>query len=401
MFSETPAASLTEANFNAALKFIMLKVGPSAKCSKTMHKIFQSAACGFAGLEIQQGKGFSDSGLMTGIRCHKETKWSDHLDAFNRHVDLLFSDHLSPFKSELPIWLTPGFIRQRTLKGAQYDRTKDALWVSFETLSRVIKCVYLPKYNKVVPPTKKLPSGEAWLEAFERFRKALWFSENPSGSSNNIDDGDDANTQPAEPDVEHVEPEDDNHDNDNAGGETNDLSALDALIVPEGYIPKYLLAFLLLGPCSLEPNAAWNITSLEVARSNKVVQLPSSAPRERPSSSATDPSPSPSPSSSVTPEAKPCSRANIADIKKELNSKKRTRDATSAQEVAALERSNTIMEQKNEILKKRDAHKAILATIQIKKEGLRWAEDLEMDQAVIKQLKLELFELCKACNVVV
>ncbi len=88
IFEETPASSLTEANYRAAMNFAMQRMNPGTKRSKKWLSFFQSAACAKAGFEVQRGLGYSDAGVVTGIRCTKETKWSDHSDAFSRHVNL-------------------------------------------------------------------------------------------------------------------------------------------------------------------------------------------------------------------------------------------------------------------------------------------------------------------------
>ena len=71
------------------------------------------------------------------------------------------------------------------MRGASFDPLKPGLWKLFEKVSREVRCVYLPKYNKLVPATEKLPSGTAWLEALERLRKALWLYEKQSSSNDN------------------------------------------------------------------------------------------------------------------------------------------------------------------------------------------------------------------------
>jgi len=398
MFSEAPSATLIEVNYAAALAFVMEKLSLAKKESKQVHSVLQSAACARAGCEVQQGLGHSNSGEMSGIRCHTDTKWSNHHAAFLRHVKLLFRDTLSPYRSRLPSWLNDQFVTQRTLRGALFDPTKPGLWKTFEKASRVVKCVYLPKYNMLVPATEKLPSGEAWLEALERFRKALWLHEKQSPSNENeADDNNDDNTETTQTAEDAVAAEDAEDAAAAEAVDVNDLDTLNALIVPEAYVPKYLLAFILLGPFSLEPNPAWNITSLAVGKSKKV--LPSSVPVERPSS--TPDAVVLSPTTFVTPDGniKPLSRADISEIRKEMTGKKkRERDGSSAHEVAALERSNTIMEAKNVILADKNKARAKRDAIELKKEGIRMAIDLQMDEAVIRKLKMEVFEMIQNTN---
>ena len=273
-----------------------------------------------------------------------------------------------------------------------------------------MRCVYLPKYNKLVPATEKLPSGTAWLEALERFRKALWLHEKlleKQSPSNDNEDEDDTvdNTESTQPADDAVAAEDAPEEavdvNVNAVDvNVNDLDTLNALSIPKAYVPKYLLAFILLGPFSLEPNPAWNITSLAVGKSKKV--LPSAGPVERPTSTPTVPSSTPeavvlSPANFVTPDGtnvKPLSRADFKAMKQEITGKKkREREASSALEVAALERSNTIMEQKNVLFAERNKARAKKDAIELKEKGIRMAVDLDMDPAVILKLKTELFEM--------
>ena len=105
MFSEAPAATLVEANYTAALAFVMEKLILAKKESKQVHSVLQAAACSCAGCELQQGLGFSNGGDPTGIRCHKDKKWNDHHAAFGRQVKLLFRETLSPYRGRLPSWL--------------------------------------------------------------------------------------------------------------------------------------------------------------------------------------------------------------------------------------------------------------------------------------------------------
>jgi len=265
-----------------------------------------------------------------------------------------------------------------------------------------VRCVYLPKYNKLVPATEKLPSGTAWLEALERFRKALWLHEKQSSSNENEDEDDTVdNTESTQPADDAVAAEEAVDVVVNAADvNVNDLDTINALSIPKAYVPKYLLAFILLGPFSLEPNPAWNITSLAVGKSKKV--LPSAGPVERPTSTPTVPSSTPeavvlSPSNFVTPDStnvKPLSRADFNAMKQEITGKKRReREASSALEVAALERSNTIMEQKNVLFAERNKARATKDAIELKEKGIRMAVDLDMDPAVILKLKTELFEM--------
>lgn len=400
MFEETPASSLMEANYRAAMDFLMQRMNPGTKRSKKWLSFFQSVACAKAGFEVQQGLGYSDAGVTTGMRCTKETKWSDHFDAFSRHVNLLFTDTLSPYKKDLPSWLTAQFIMQRTLNGAPFDRTKMTLWKSFELINRVVRNTYLPYYNKLVPD--KLPSGKAWLEFFEKFRRTLFFADRKAGPTKDTAEEDtaaevDTNTQVPEEEAAH----DDDTDDDATGRDLPvvDTADPDNLVVPEDYLSSYLLAFLELGPCSLEPNAAWNINSLEVAKSKKVVQLPSSTPLERTSTTYQQDPITISPDNFLTPSPiTGLSRKSISDLKNEFlanKGHKRKRDDGAALELAALERNNTLLEQKNVILANKEVSHAKFACMQMKKEAIKMAEELDMDPDAIKQLKLEYFDLCK------
>ena len=124
---------------------------------------------------------------------HQRIKYKAHNGAFHRHAGILFSEDLREYKDLLPTWLTPAFVKQRNMKGDPHDPAKKdlwRLWVCFEKILRVVRSDYLSLYNKLVPPNSKLPSGVAWIEALDKFRKALWLKEKPQ---KNNDDDDDEN----------------------------------------------------------------------------------------------------------------------------------------------------------------------------------------------------------------
>ena len=164
-----------------------------------------------------------------------------------------------------------------------------------------------------------------------------------------------------------------------------------------------LLTFIALGPPSPEPNPAWNVTGLSMHKSNKSVpstsELPSTTPLlQRPSSSPIDDTESQF--NTPVPPEQPLSRKTLRAIGAEIagvqSSAKRQRQGTQEADVAALERNNTIMSQKNTITAERNAELARQGRMERKKEAIRMAEDLQMDPADIRKLKMEYMALCLA-----
>ena len=121
MFTETPDARSIEANFRAAIDYIMKNITHGTKCSKKLQLLLHPCW-----VRSAAGSGLSAVGVPTGIKRKTPTKWSNHHAAFLRHVNILFNETLAPYRSTFPTWLTPQFITQANLKGGQ---CRKELWL--------------------------------------------------------------------------------------------------------------------------------------------------------------------------------------------------------------------------------------------------------------------------------
>jgi hypothetical protein len=409
MFDESSTTGVTYTNYNAAVAWMLKKVG--RKESKRIQNFFKFLVVARAGFEVQQGLATSETGALLGVKFKAAIKYKAHNDAFHRQAALLFSEDLREYKQWLPTWLTPAFVKQKNMKGEPHDPASKDLWVCFEKILRFVRSDYLSLYNKLVPPNSKLPSGVAWIEALDKFRKALWLKEKPQ-KNNDDDDGADV-ADDVDPDDADAADADANAD-DTTNDTTNDTTIQNAtndggIECPEGYLPVFLLTFIALGPPSPEPNPAWNVTGLSMLKSHKSVELPSTTTLPQRSSSVPDTPNNLTESRFNTPlpPDQPLSRKKLQAIGAEIagiqSSAKRQRQSTPEVDVAALERNNTIMSQKNTIIAERNtellrqgAINASKHALEKKKEAIRMAEDLQMDPAQIRILKMEYFALCQA-----
>lgn len=164
-----PTSSTVSPNRQIAKHFVIEKILSLSKPTKKAQNILQAAAAARAGFEIQQC-------FTTAMKLHGDKKYKEHFAAYERHVDILFTCDLLPFKDRLPFWLNRKWLLQRDLEGKKSYNEKDPhLWHFFEKINREVKRDYIPLYQQAV--VDQQGADNALEETLEKLRGLLWLIE--------------------------------------------------------------------------------------------------------------------------------------------------------------------------------------------------------------------------------
>ena len=154
------------ANWEAAKHFAIGKLVKIPRGTKKAQNTFQHAVAAAAGFEVMAGN-IPDANLQ----MHADEKYKLNMEAYSRHVTLLFSTILRPF--QIPKWLTPKLLLHKDTQCKKpCANSHKSLWTFFMLGKREVGRDYLPIYADIAKAGTG--SGTAWLEKLERLRQILY-----------------------------------------------------------------------------------------------------------------------------------------------------------------------------------------------------------------------------------